>query len=666
MKADPTYLLKSLSNNDVTFFIPPYQRNYEWSTATCKVFLTDIQRTAEQNRQGRYAEHFFGSVVYVVEQSGFGVPDKFVLTDGQQRITTSMLFLIALRDTVEDPEYKEQIQKSYLQNERADETTPFKIKLKQVETDWEAYRLLALGLDVPRDLTNSIVYQNYQFFRKELMAIPEGERKSLLELGLAKFSTIAIQLEPNRNHWENPQEIFESMNSLGKPLSLADLVRNFLLMGKSSAEQDKLYNDFWLSLETRLRGILSEFIRDWMQADRHASFKVAGENNYKELYSNFKDIVLGRRLEDLFADFVRFSSAYSIARGLEKSGSKEIDQVLSDFQVIGVGPGLSFIAEIVAAWQEGKAPSQNVVRILKSIRTFLLRRRILGMAVYENKMFPVLGANLAEIFVAEDPEEKIFSFLANQIYAGRLPNDDELRSRLEGLNFYNLGRSRNYPRLLLSLAEETLTKSRPAWDDPMLQLEHIMPQTLNSDWLAELGVSAEDDHQALVNNLGNITLIRHNQELGNKSFAEKKATYRGKSGLQVSMNSIVDVDVWNREAITSRRDYIIELFLTDVLSVPASFRQSSNWKQDSGDESKFDVREILNKLIGETIHYAPDPRIRAVVQSDSKVLFEGQEWSVSSLTRELKQREGDVSKKSNFSGAVYWCWEDTRLADLEL
>jgi hypothetical protein len=483
---------------------------------------------------------------------------------------------------------------------------------------------------------------------------------------LAKFSIISIQLEPNRNHWENPQEIFESMNSLGKPLSLADLVRNFLLMGKNSSEQEKLYNDFWLSLEKRLPGMLSEFIRDWMQADKHESYKVARESNYKELYSSFKDVVLGRELEDLFVDFVRFSKAYAIARGMEKSGIKEIDQVLSDFQVIGVSPGLSFIAEIVAAWQEEKGSSQDVVKILKSIRTYLLRRRIVGITTAENQMFPVLGSHLAEIMVAEDVEEKIFSYLSDQIYAVRLPNDDELRSRLEGLNFYNLGRSRNYPRLLLSLAEETLTKSRPAWDDPMLQLEHIMPQTLNSEWTAELGDDAEEHHQKFVNNLGNITLIRHNQELGNKPFVEKKATYRGKSGLQVSMNSIIDVEVWNAESITNRQDYIIDLLLTSVLPVSPKFRHGSNWKQDSGEESRFDVREILNKLIGETIHYAPNPKIRAIVQSDSKVLYEGEEWSVSGLTWELKQREGEVSKKSVFNGSMYWCWEDTRLADLEL
>jgi len=666
VKANPTYLLESLSNNDVTFFIPPYQRNYEWPVSTCKVFLGDIQKTSRQNQQGSYAEHFFGSVVYVVEESGFGLPDKYVLTDGQQRITTSMLFLMALRDTVKDPQYKEQIQKRYLENERAGENTEFKIKLKQVETDWEAYKLLALGLDVPKDLTNSTVFQNYRFFRNELDPLPESEKKDLLESGLAKFSIIAIQLEPNRNHWENPQEIFESMNSLGKPLSLADLVRNFLLMGKSSGDQEKLYNDFWLPLEKRLPGMLSEFIRDWMQADQHESFKVARENNYKELYSNFKDVVHGRKLEDLFTDFVRFSKAYALARGMEKSGIKEIDQVLSDFQLIGVGPGISFIAEILAAWQEDRASMHDVVKILKSIRTYLLRRRIVGIATAENQMFPVLGARLDKILAAGDVEEKILSLLADQIYAARLPNDDELKSRLEALNFYNLGRSRYYPRLLLSLAEEFLTKSRPAWDDTLLQLEHIMPQTLNSEWLAELGDEAEEDHQELLHNLGNITLIRHNQELGNSAFAEKKATYRGKSGLQVSMNSIIEVEVWNAESITNRRDYLINLFLRSVLAVSPSFKHGSNWKQETGDESRFDLREILNKLIGETIHFASNPKIRAVVQSDSKILYEGQEWSISGLTYELKKREGEVSKKSKFNGSMYWSWEDTKLADLEL
>lgn len=283
MRADPTYLLDSLSSNDVTFFIPPYQRNYEWSIETCKVLLDDVKRVAAENTKGDKTEHFFGSIVYVVEESGFGVPNKYILTDGQQRITTTMLLLMALRDSVEDDTYKSTIQDRYVKNERVEGETEFKIKLKQVESDWDAYRSLALNLEVEKSFQNSTVYQNYMYFRKEVDALEDSEKKALLEKGLLKFSTISIRLEPDKNPWENPQEIFESMNSLGQPLSLADLVRNYLLMGKSSQDQVRLYNDHWLVLERTLPGRLSEFVRDWMQADQHKSYKVASDHNHKGL-----------------------------------------------------------------------------------------------------------------------------------------------------------------------------------------------------------------------------------------------------------------------------------------------------------------------------------------------------------------------------------------------
>ena len=160
MRANPSNLLSSLSNNDVTFFIPPYQRNYEWSESTCQVFLNDVSRVAKSNSENTYAEHFFGSIVYVVEDAGFGIPDRYILTDGQQRITTTMLFLMALRDSVSDQDFKSSIQKKYLENERSKEDSEFKVKLKQVETDWEAYRLLALKLEVPEGLKYSSVFKN--------------------------------------------------------------------------------------------------------------------------------------------------------------------------------------------------------------------------------------------------------------------------------------------------------------------------------------------------------------------------------------------------------------------------------------------------------------------------------------------------------------------------
>lgn len=667
MKATPTYLLESLSNNDVTFFIPPYQRNYEWSTDNCKVLFSDIEKVTSANLSDVKTEHFFGSIVYVVEEVGFGVPAKYVLTDGQQRITTTMLLLMALRNSIEDPIYEKEIQRRYLENDRVDESVEYKIKLKQVETDWEAYKHLVLGSEMPDNMKNSAVFQNYLFFYKALEPLSDEAKKSLLEKGLMKFSIISIQLEPDKNPWENPQEIFESMNSLGKPLSLADLVRNYLLMGKNTKEQADLYNGFWLTLEKRLPGQLSEFIRDWMQADQHRSFKVAKESNYKELYGAFKDIARGRSVEALFKSFVHFSHPYSILRGAELTRIQSVDQAISDLNVIGVAPAYSYLTEILAGWQAKTLSDKDAADILRAIRTYLLRRRILGATTAENKFFPVLGKRLGELTKSQDKVETLFSHLSSQEYALRVPNDDEVVARLQTMNFYNFGRSRNYPRLLLCMTEEHLTKSRPVWDDSFLQIEHIMPQSLSNQWRSLLGEDPESVHQDLLNNLGNITLIRHNQELGNKSFDDKKKVYYGKSGLQVTQNRVIDREVWNSDAIIRRQEYLIELITQKLLVIPSRFKHASNWNQSDSTSGSFDARQILNQLLGETINFISNPTITAEVVSDSKVSFEGEEWALGPLTKMLKERSGaKISKTSNFHGASNWSWDDIKLVDLEL
>lgn len=666
MKADPSNLLNSLSNNDATFFIPPYQRNYEWKESTCAVFFDDIKKVADNNAAGIRAEHFFGSIVYVVEESGFGVPAKYVLTDGQQRITTTMLLLMALRDSVEDEHYKETIQTKYVQNKNTADDSEFKIKLKQVETDWEAYRLLALNHEVPENLRTTSVYRNYSFFKRILEPLSQTERKSLLEHGLSKFQIIAIQLEPTSNPWENPQEIFESMNSLGQPLSLADLVRNYLLMGKSSQDQTNLYNEYWLKLEKKLPGRLSEFIRDWMQADQHKFFKVAKESNFKELYGNFKELVFGRDLETVFGSFVRFSTPYAQANGLEKTGNAKIDALIFDLNAIGVGTAYSFLTEVLDQRASSTDKDEAVIKVLTALRTYVLRRRILQLSAGENKFFPTLGSRAKEL--CEDPqaEETMFKLLSSFEYALRLPNNSELTSRFETMNFYNFGVAKSSPRLLLSLVEEHLTKARPAWDDEKLQLEHIMPQTLDRVWRKDLGEKADEDHKTLLNNIGNITLIRHNQELGNKPFDVKREVYASKSGLQVTQNKILDRTVWDAAAISRRAKYIIGLLVNKVLGIPEELQQGNNWKQATETDPKFDSKVVLNHLIGETIAYLKDPRITAIVKSSSTVLYEGKEWKLSPLTKELRKRNGEDTDGSSYHGAYYWTHENTKLVDLDL
>lgn len=191
-------------------------------------------KTYEKNSHGHRTEHFFGSITYFQTERPFGQTKELVLIDGQQRITTTMLFLCAVRDIASDETLKDFINNKYLRNTNAkDEDNEYKIKLKQVETDWSVYVHLILQNPLTEKERTTIIYKNYRYFISRLTQFGqnEGDPTRLIELGLNKFSVISIELEPDRNEWENPQEVFESMNSLGKPLSLADLVRNYLLLG---------------------------------------------------------------------------------------------------------------------------------------------------------------------------------------------------------------------------------------------------------------------------------------------------------------------------------------------------------------------------------------------------------------------------------------------------
>ena len=551
-----TRLLESLSNKNLTFFIPPYQRNYEWSTEYCDRLLDDLRRVADQVEAGERAEHFFGSIVFTREDGGgWPEPDRYNLTDGQQRITTTMLLLMAIRDSSTDESFRAAIQRSYVQNENTTVDGDYKIKLQQVESDWEAYKRVALGEKISPAQRNSVVYRNYSHFREMLRHESDARLKSLVNNGLAKFSVITIELEPIKNEWENPQEIFESMNSLGKPLSLADLVRNYLLMGKSSRDQTALYNRHWMRLEELIPGKISDFIRDWMQADRHRSFLKATESNHKRLYAEFKELARERNTEELLAEFTSFVGPYAIVIGNRESGNQEIDQLLSDIERAGVTTATSLLSELFRRREQGVTSDLNVIGVLKALRTYFIRRRILGLTTAENKWLPTLGPKLDAVLESSDPTSEMFKVLSSYEYALRLPNDDEVRQGLASMNFYNWNRGRS-AKFILAMLENVWTKSRPDLDDEKLQLEHILPQTLTSEWRQMLGPEAEKVHQDLVNSLGNITLIRHNQELGNKPFNAKVKIYESNAGLQIARTSISDVEIWDENAIRRRTAFL--------------------------------------------------------------------------------------------------------------
>lgn len=661
MRSLDNQILKLLSNNDITFFIPPYQRNYEWDEEMCAILFKDIEKVANN----RNTQHFFGTVIYYAESTILGQPDKYILVDGQQRLTTTMLFLIAARDCISDDSLKNTIDSKYLKNNNVSGDVEYKIKLKQVESDWKAYKNIILGDHLDENDKKSTVFKNYKFFKSKLEKLDQNNIRNLIEHGLVNFNIVTIQLEPERNPWEKPQEIFESMNSLGKPLSLADLVRNYLLLGKTSVQQNNLYHNYWLKIEQNLSGdnnvfSVSAFIRDYMQLVDMTSYKKATDTNHKELYRDFKDLFDDNNHEQLIKKLSEYSKEYAVLAGYKSSGNARIDQKIADLKTIESSGFYSFILGFLHLRTEQKLNDNDTLGILNAVFIYIARRRILRLTQGENKNAPLLVKHFDMLMEADDKEAAMLEILSNQQYALRLPNDNDITTYLSSTdsNFYNLRSS----KFLQSLIEEKLTRSRPSLNDKLLQIEHIMPQTLTETWKNELGENYQQIHDHYLNNIGNLTLIRHNQELSNHSFRGKKEIYENNAGMQIAKNRITDQQQWGEEQIINRAAYLIGIITEQILPLSEHLKTSNNYTTEKRTVSNKLSFETLD-LIGKTIVYFDDSNILAEVIGNKEVKFEDKVWRLSPLTREIETRKNRRNRSGAYWGVNMWKYEGRTLEE---
>lgn len=669
MKPEAIYLLDFISPKSVNFMIPPYQRNYEWGEDQCKFLFEDIVKTTEEREKGNKVDHFFGTLIfYMKEGSGFLGSKKLVLTDGQQRITSAMLFITAVRDLlsekdIESRDYSsvqelyDEYNDSFLFNLKRGTSEP---RLVQIEKDKDVYLQIICGDSVKNQDSN--LYKNYQYFKIKLLDYisknPDKSLANLVENGLAGFQIVAIELDPERNSWENPQDIFESMNSLGKPLSLGDLVRNYLLIGKSIQEQEEMYNRYWVKVEEALPDTISDFIRDYMQMTAQRDFKKSTDSNTKELYREFKKLFEGADTTTLMKNFVEAADVYaSILNPIDKpTSSPKINRLLTDFHYIKTTTARSLLLESLLMWKRGEISEASLAEVLDVCRIFLLRRRTVKLTNAENKALPQMAYKLRDFFNAPDPRKATFEYLKNNPSRMRMPSDKEIEEVLKTDNFYSLGIS----KLLLVLMEEKLTKYYIPLDDKNLQKEHILPQTPNAAWKKELGPDADRIHNELTDNIGNITLIRHNQELGNKPFDVKKETFKEKSGLQIARTEIIEHDHWGEKEILERRDWMIQFLLDQVMPVPKdlTFVDKSHSTRRTG----IDFERL--GLIGKEIESTYVPGLKVKVVDEKNVEYKGKKWSLTGLVRELKTERGERNPSGTYAGPRYWVYNGIPLYEL--
>lgn len=584
MKTAPHSIDEILRKN-TSFFIPPFQRAYAWGKNEIERYFSDVIRIIRSEldpEQKDKLEHFFGTLVIKEETAGFDL--RYIIVDGQQRLTTSLLFLIALRDSTDSEKQKVRINTNYLTNSGSE--FPDKIKLKQVTKDWDSYRALIKG----EEAQPGIIKNAYETFKKLIedkkIANPEITPENYIQ-AIRRMNVAVIFLDERPFKGEDPQIIFETLNSLGKLLTLSDLIRNYVLLNMNSKNQTLTYESIWYpKIEKPLGEDTSSFFRDFLQYKTSSSIKAISDNNTKEVYAEFKDFVEDSYLshKTFVDDLVQYVVPYTwIIReevydriSANDSNDKEIKELLRnifhDIKTEAFKPfvtGLLFYYHYQDSVTKIPFADDALIDILKTIRTYLIRRRLLNLTQGENKSIVLLSDRMADLVQSKIDMPHL---LSNLYYKMRFPNDDEICKVLEDANFYD--DFKNYRKFILGKIEEHNTKVAVDFRNPKITIEHVMPQTLSPIWEKSLGDNFENIHTKYIHNIGNLILTEFNSEIGNDSFDAKKKKL-ATSSLFYRLD-VINAGSWGETEIKRHQEKMINWFL-ETFPIPDQCRHTSNW-----------------------------------------------------------------------------------------
>lgn len=585
MKAEKIKLFEFIGNGKKTFNIPVYQRNYDWKEKQCQKLFEDIENIIKFDYK---IEHFLGTVVVVSSELKMNFYENIII-DGQQRITSIMLLLKALHEKMVNEDVKEDIWEEYLINKK--ESEDLKIRLKPVESDERYYKKLIEENDV--SLISNIC-KNYKLFEKLI----EESNYSAEEIyrALGKIELVRIKLEKGKKS-ENPQMIFESLNSTGLSLTQGDLIRNYLLMNHEYEKQKMLYKNFWLEIEKRITNEkISDFVRDYL------TMKNGSISNKDKVYDDFKKYIKQNNEnmdeEGILEELKTYSEYYSwFLNG--NSPNNKINEKLSEFRYLRNTTVYPLILSVFEDTYSYKNINENeLLDILNLLISYIFRRSVCGYTTNSlNKVF----ASIVVLLKSKDIYKQIEKGLMNKSF----PGDEEFRAEFIKCNFYKKGTE--FCKYTLKLLETFENKEQTDMEN--ITIEHIMPQTLNSEWRIELGSKFEQIHSEYINTIGNLTLTGYNPELSNKNFELKKRYYE-ESNIKMS-REIANYDKWKDTEIKDRAEQLFE-------------KAKRIWKLPQG----YDNKNIDNLEYGK--NYLLGSNINITGKKPSKLIISGKEYSIKS------------------------------------
>ncbi|MCQ2719513.1 DUF262 and DUF1524 domain-containing protein [Helicobacter pylori] len=532
-------------NQNNQFVIPIYQRLYSWEKEQCKQLWDDIIKIGGNDKMNG---HFIGSILYVLD--GKTPSSPLLIIDGQQRLTTITLLFIALRNHLSDEvkileKFSHEKIESYLINSNKDGDKKFRLILSESDKD-TLLSLIDKNKRKPSERSLKIV-ENFKLFEEWIRK--NTDKLETIFKGLEKLMIVWIALEKEK---DDPQLIFESMNSKGIELTQADLIRNYIVMETEIEKQEGFYNQYWRAMEENFKqsekqskkqskreDLFSKFVRHYL------TIKTKEAPNINKVYGALKDYRQkeGIGIEALLQDLQKYCG-YFCQIAFKKEADKDLNKALSFLVDLEMDVVYPLLLELYSDYSDGVLSKQDFIPIIYLTESYICRRAVCGLGTNSlNKVFPFVTKKINKDQYLESIKVH-FGYLTEK---QRFPNNDEFKEHFITIDFYHfqkkeyfLERLENFERKERVYAHEYTT-------------EHIMPQTLEEEWEKDLGENFQAIHDKYLHTIGNLTLTGYNQEYSNKSFQEKRDMEKGFKQSPLRLNqSLKDLESFGEKEIEKR------------------------------------------------------------------------------------------------------------------
>lgn len=592
MKATETVFKNFLTQNKTQFVIPVYQRNYDWTTTECKQLLEDIIEVGSKKNSDD--THFIGSIVFIHDGVYTSSDVKqLVIIDGQQRLTTMTLLYLALYRFALDNDMEEkaaEINETILINRFVKEDSS-KLKLKQTDVNAKAFRYL-MNENKPSDYNEySRIIDNYNHF---FNALDKDNYSTIIE-GLNRLLFVEISLERGK---DDPQRIFESLNSTGLELSQADLIRNYILMGLEPREQVRVFENYWEIIENNAKiensqeSKVSELIRDYLTL---INKKIPNKSKvYEEFKTRFK-----KRDVDFYQTTLQTIKQYSVIYNKLLNPSNETDveiqRELRSIKQLEINVSYPFLLPVYDDYITNYIDKNTFIEVLRLIQSYTWRRFIVGLPTNAlNKIFMTLYTDVDRSNYLKSIEKALIKKRSSQ----RFPNNIEIEAGLKDKDLYNTqAKNKLY---YFEQMEHYKNPERVDLSSADITIEHIFPQNPDAKWKTDI-TEAEYKlfSEKYLNTIANLTLSGNNGALGNKSFSEKRDMNKdeGRQGYVYSnlwMNEALKTkDVWNVEELEERFKLLYNRY-TSIWKYPSITITEDN---DDEEYTLFDAPEPKHKKL---------------------------------------------------------------------